>query len=138
MGAYNAPVAEPLEWSRHAIVDLGSMALVYAVSPSAQSSDRVQAEGGDIVITPIIHASVQIEHAGTVVQVDPWSAGDLSGAKPADLVLITDSPGHHLDPAAITRSKPGAPVVLTSAVHPIGPTVPCYRMERRRLRRRDG
>ncbi len=99
-----------------------ALALVYAVSPSAQSSDRVQAEGGDIVITPIIHASVQIEHAGTVVQVDPWSAGDLSGAKPADLVLITDSPGHHLDPAAITRlRKPGAPVVLTSAGHPNWP-----------------
>lgn len=71
------------------------------------------ASGGDIQITPIIHASVQLEHAGTVVHIDPWSAGDLSLAKPADLILITDNPGHHLDVAAIARlRKPGAPVVI--------------------------
>ena len=86
------------------------------VSLSAQSPARIGAEGGDIVFTPIIHASVQVEHAGRVIQVDPWSAGDLSGAKPADLILVTDDPGHHLDPAAIGRlRKTGAPVVLTAA-----------------------
>ena len=84
-------------------------------SPRAQSSHRLDAEGGDIVLTPLIHASVQIEHAGRVIQVDPWSAGDLSQAKPADLILVTDDPGHHLDPVAIRRlRKPGAPVVLTA------------------------
>ena len=88
------------------------------VSLSAQSSDRISADGGDIVITPIIHSSVQVEYAGTVIHVDPWSAGDLSRAKPADLILVTDDPGHHLDPAAIARlRKPGAPVVLTAAAH---------------------
>ncbi len=90
--------------------------LLSVVSLWAQSSSRIAAEGGDIVITPIIHASVQIEHAGVVVQVDPWSVGDLSDAKPADLILITDDPGHHLDPDAIAKlRKPGAPVVLTAA-----------------------
>jgi L-ascorbate metabolism protein UlaG (beta-lactamase superfamily) len=86
------------------------------VSLSAQSPSRIAAEGGDIVITPIMHASVQIEHAGVVVHVDPWSVGDLSAAKPADLILITDDPGHHLDPDAIALlRKPGAPVVLTAS-----------------------
>ena len=90
--------------------------LMSVVSLSAQSSDRIGAEGGDIVFTPIIHASVQVEHAGTVIQVDPWSAGDLSRAKPADLILVTDDPGHHLDPTAIEQlRKPGATVVLTAA-----------------------
>ena len=89
--------------------------LLSCVSLSAQSSDRISAEGGDIVFTPIVHASVQVEHAGTVIQVDPWSAGDLSQAKPADLILVTDDPGHHLDPTAIEQlRKPGAPVVLTA------------------------
>ena len=55
--------------------------LMSVVSLSAQSSDRIAADGGDIVITPIIHSSVQVEHAGKVIQVDPWSAGDLSEAK---------------------------------------------------------
>jgi L-ascorbate metabolism protein UlaG (beta-lactamase superfamily) len=99
-----------------------SFVSLWVVSLVAQSSDRVPAEGGDIIITPIIHASVQIEHAGKVIQVDPWSAGDLSSAKLADLVLVTDSPGHHLDADAITQlRKPGAPVVLTSAGHPDWP-----------------
>ena len=85
------------------------------VSLSAQSSHQVSAEDGDIVFTPIIHASVQVEHAGTVIHVDPWSAGDLSQAKPADLILVTDDPGHHLDLQAIEQlRKPGAPVVLTA------------------------
>ena len=92
--------------------------LMIAASVSAQSSDRIVAEGGDILITPILHSSVQIEHGGTVVHIDPWTAGDLSSAKPADLILVTDDPGHHLDPAAIEQlRKPGAPVVLTATAH---------------------
>lgn len=79
------------------------------------AADRFPAAGGDIEITPLVHASVQLEHAGTVIQVDPWSVGDLSRAKPADLVLITDDVGHHLDVKAIQRlCKPGAPVVIAS------------------------
>ena len=92
--------------------------LMNTVFLSAQSSDRINGEGGDIVFTPIIHASVQIEHAGTVIHVDPWSAGDLSQAKLADLILVTDDPGHHLDLIAIERlRKRGAPVVVTAGGH---------------------
>ena len=92
-----------------------------AVSPApvgAQTEHRLEAEGGDIVFTPIVHSSVQVEHAGRVIQVDPWSAGDLSDALTADLILVTDDPGHHLDLVAIEQlRKAGAPVVLTSAAH---------------------
>ena len=92
------------------------LVLVASWSVSTQSLSRVSARGGDIVITPLLHASVQVEHAGRVIQVDPWSVADLSEAKPADLILVTDDPGHHLDPAAIAHlRKPGAPVVLTYA-----------------------
>jgi L-ascorbate metabolism protein UlaG (beta-lactamase superfamily) len=72
----------------------------------------------DIRITPLIHASVQIEFGSQVIQVDPWSAGDLTRARPADLVLVTDDPGHHLDPGAIRQlRKPGAPVLMPAAAH---------------------
>ena len=92
--------------------------LAGGVALAGQQPNRVPAEGGDIVITPILHASVQVEHAGTVVHVDPWSVGDLSQAKPADLILVTDDPSHHLDPEAIERlRKPGAPVVVTATAH---------------------
>ena len=82
---------------------------------SAAAADRFPAAGGDIEITPIVHASVQLEHAGTVIQIDPWGAGDLSRAKPADLILVTDDIGHHLDVKAIAQlRKPGAPVVIAA------------------------
>jgi L-ascorbate metabolism protein UlaG (beta-lactamase superfamily) len=86
------------------------------VSAFAAAADRVPASGGDIEITPILHASVQIEYAGKVIQIDPWSAGDLTKAKPADLILITDDPVHHLDVKAIERlRKPGAPIVMPAS-----------------------
>jgi len=87
--------------------------VVLLAAPLALVADTFQAKGGAITITPLIHASVQIEHAGTVIQVDPWSVGDLSKAKPADLILVTDDNPHHLDVRAIQRvRKPGAPVVI--------------------------
>ena len=58
--------------------------LFTGVMTAAPAGDRVSATGGDIEITPFFHSSVQIEHAGKVIQVDPWSLGDLSRAKPAD------------------------------------------------------
>jgi L-ascorbate metabolism protein UlaG (beta-lactamase superfamily) len=91
-----------------------SAALVAALA----ADDRVPAAGGEISIRPLAHASVQVEHAGMVVQIDPWSRADLSTARPADLILITDADAgaHHLDPAAIQRvRKPGAPVLIPSA-----------------------
>ena len=80
------------------------------------ASDKVFAAGGDITITPMIHSSLQIEHAGKVIQVDPWSRLDLSRYKKADLILITDDPAHHLDLKAIAAlRKPGAPVIIPEA-----------------------
>ncbi len=95
----------------------GFRALVaVAVSFPALCGDRIPAAGGDIEITPIMHASVQVEHAGTVIQVDPWSKGDFSRAKPADLILITGVENDHFDLDAIQKiRKPGAPVVIPGA-----------------------
>jgi len=90
-----------------------AMLAALAAGTLAMAADKFPANGGDIEITPILHSSVQIEHAGKVIQVDPWSVGDLSRAKPADLILITDDPVHHLDVKAIQQlRKPGAPVVI--------------------------
>jgi L-ascorbate metabolism protein UlaG (beta-lactamase superfamily) len=81
----------------------------------AAAQDRFSATGGDLIVTPFIHSSLQIEHAGTVIQIDPWSEGGLARMKPADLVVITDDVAHHLDGAAIKAlRKPGAPVVIAA------------------------
>jgi L-ascorbate metabolism protein UlaG (beta-lactamase superfamily) len=74
-------------------------------------ADRV----GDVEITTFTHSDIQLEHAGRVIHIDPWSVSDLSKAKPADLILITDDVNHHLDPEAIARvRKPGAPIVIAA------------------------
>ena len=89
--------------------------LAHAQMPSTTS---VPASGGDIVITALGHASVQFEQGGKVIIVDPVTKpADLSRAKPADLILVTDIHPDHFDPAAIAKlRKPGAPVVVPTAL----------------------
>ena len=68
-----------------------NLALSTALLPAAASAQStVAATGGAITITPIQHASVQVEHAGKVIQVDP-AQGDFTKAKAADLILVTVS-----------------------------------------------
>ena len=90
-------------------------AVVHAQLPS---STRVSAAGGEIVITALGHASVQIEQGGKVVIVDPVAAQtNLTLAKPADLILVTDIHPDHYDPDVVAKlRKPGAPVVVPQAV----------------------
>jgi len=82
------------------------------------STTRVPSARGDLVITALGHASVQLEQGGKVIIVDPVAdQADLSLAKPADLILVTDVHPDHFDPAAISKlRKPGAPVVVPPAV----------------------
>ena len=97
-----------------------SLAVLAALTTAAPlpaqipSTTRVPATGVEIVITALGHASVQIEQGGKVIIVDPAAnQADLSKAKPADLILVTDIHPDHLDPAAIAMlRKPGAPVVI--------------------------
>jgi L-ascorbate metabolism protein UlaG (beta-lactamase superfamily) len=103
-----------------------ALACVLALAPAplfAQST--VAANGGTITITPFQHASLQLEFGGKVIQVDP-AQGDLSRAKPGDLVVITDIHGDHLNVADITLvRKAGAPVVMPAAVQQqVGDKVP--------------
>jgi L-ascorbate metabolism protein UlaG (beta-lactamase superfamily) len=78
-------------------------------------SDSIPAAGGDIRITPILHGSVQVEFGDTVIYVDPWSEGDYSGAPRADLILVTDIHGDHLDKAMIDELSQDTTEVVVSA-----------------------
>ena len=69
------------------------------------SADTVPATGGAIELTPMAHAHVQIEFGGKVIHVDPSNLADFAKAKPADLVLVTDIHGDHMDPGAIDRVR---------------------------------
>jgi L-ascorbate metabolism protein UlaG (beta-lactamase superfamily) len=92
-----------------------AVALLVFAPVAALAQTTIPATGGNITITPLQHASVQIEHAGLVIQVDP-AQGDLAAAKSADLVLVTDIHGDHLSPEAIAKvRKAKAPVVMPAA-----------------------
>ena len=94
------------------------LALIVSVGSCRAESDgdmTTFADDAEVEITTFVGAGVQLVSSGTVIHVDPWSRGDYSDAEPADLILITDTPGDHLDPDLIQQlRKPGAPVVLPS------------------------
>jgi L-ascorbate metabolism protein UlaG (beta-lactamase superfamily)/pimeloyl-ACP methyl ester carboxylesterase len=115
-----------------ALACLVAVFTLFAAVASAQTAAHplarqttIEAAGGPIVVSPIMHASVQIEHGGRVIQVDP-AMGDQSTAKPADLVVVTDIHEDHLNPSRIARlRKAGAPVVVPAAVRQqAGDTLP--------------
>jgi L-ascorbate metabolism protein UlaG (beta-lactamase superfamily) len=95
---------------------IATMAGVVAAVCGLAAADRIPGNAGQIEITPIIHASVQIEYAGKVVHVDPWSEGDYSPTKPADLILVTDDNSHHLDVKAIEKLKKAGTTVVIPAI----------------------
>ena len=80
-------------------------------------SDAIPAAGGEILITPVMHGSMQVEFGDIVIHVDPWSKGDYSAAPQADLILVTDIHGDHLDPEAIgSLSREDTELVVSAAV----------------------
>ncbi|MSR21586.1 MAG: MBL fold metallo-hydrolase [Gemmatimonadetes bacterium] len=95
-------------------VALLPLTLALALGAPEPTLAQARSPSAEVRITPFVGAGIQIEYAGTVIHVDPWSRGDYSSAKPADLILITDTSSDHLDPALIaTLRKAGTPVVLS-------------------------
>jgi len=54
---------------------LAATALVMAMA-ARPPADTLAAAGGDITIQPINHATLQLVHAGHVIDVDPVAQGD--------------------------------------------------------------
>lgn len=102
--------------ARRDVLGLAARGLVLlALLPAlvAAQTDTYEANGSEIRITHFAGASVQLEHEGVVVHVDPWSRGDYGAtALPADLILITDTPADHLDPALIGRLRTPETIVV--------------------------
>lgn len=91
---------------------LTTPALLFAIPPP----DHVPATGGDIVIQPISHATLQLVHGNVVIDVDPVAQGSYAGLPAPDLILITHTHGDHFDPATIAKlRKPTTTVVVPAA-----------------------
>ena len=79
------------------------------------AADTVPASGGNIELTPMAHAHVQIEYAGKVIHIDPSNLANYENAKPADIVLVTDVHGDHMDPLSIDRVRKAATIYVAPA-----------------------
>jgi len=92
-------------------------AFAAATTLHAVTADTLQAKGGAITIQPINHAAVQLKYGNTVITVDPTKmGGDYNTVPKADIILITDIHGDHLDPETIAKaSKAGTTVVIPGA-----------------------
>lgn len=97
-----------------------SFACCFVLSCVAHSATQTQTfptAAGDVRITPIYHASTLIEAGGKVIYLDPAKPAKLTGLPKANLILITDIHGDHMDPADIAAlSKAGTEIVAPAAV----------------------
>lgn len=81
------------------------------------AGDRIETSAGTVTMTPVRHGTVMLDVAGKTWIVDPWSQADLSSLPKADVILITDIHGDHMDPEAIKQvRKSGTTIIAPKAV----------------------
>ncbi len=70
---------------------------------------------GTVRITPVQHASLMLEAGGKVIHIDPVSTGNYDGLPAADLILITDIHGDHMDPKIFPKVEKAGTMILAPA-----------------------
>ena len=70
---------------------------------------------GQVEIIPITHGSVVLKWQDKTIYVDPWSQGDYQELPAADLILITDIHGDHMDPEQVAKVKKTDTVIVAPA-----------------------
>jgi len=83
-------------------------------------TDTIKTSAGDLKITFIGHGTLMFACGGTIIHVDPVSReADYRSMPKADLILVTQEHGDHLDPAAIAAIRQeGTTVILTEKCAP--------------------
>jgi L-ascorbate metabolism protein UlaG (beta-lactamase superfamily) len=84
---------------------------------TSRPAQQFQTSAGPVKITPIYHATLLIEAGNKTIYLDPAKPADVTGLPPADLILITDIHGDHMDANLIAAaSKPGTEIMAPPAV----------------------
>ncbi len=96
-------------------VPLGTLA---GAHENKRTTDRIPTAKGDLVVSPLDHASILFAWDGRAIYVDPTSPAVEDDRFPkADIVLVTEAHFDHLDAVALERlRKPGTVVVGPRAV----------------------
>jgi L-ascorbate metabolism protein UlaG (beta-lactamase superfamily) len=94
---------------------VAGLSAVVAVTLGAAQSDRIPATGGEITITPLNHATLQIAQGSHVIDVDPVAQANFGSLPAPTIILVTDIHGDHLDPAAVAKRKGASTTVVAPA-----------------------
>ena len=103
------------------IVSIFACAALLAFAAGAHAHMRpvqtFDTSAGPVKITPVYHASLEIEAGGKIIIIDPAKPANFAGLPQADLILSTDIHGDHLDPDLINaESKAGTEIIAPAAV----------------------
>ena len=94
-----------------------STLFLFLAASAAFAADTLSTSTGEVTMIPAGHGTVALEIQGKTWWIDPWSSANLSAAPKADVILITDIHGDHMDPKAIEQvSKPSTVIVAPAAV----------------------
>jgi L-ascorbate metabolism protein UlaG (beta-lactamase superfamily) len=98
---------------------LAAAAVTSAAGRSSQSAlpkpDMLAANGGDITIQPLNHATLELTWNNHVILVDPTGQANYTGLAAPDIILITDIHGDHLDPATIAKVRKASTKIVAPA-----------------------
>ncbi len=84
----------------------------------ASPADTIETPQGKLEVTPIEHATFVLQWGGKTIFVDPTQGGAaFASYGKADVVLVTDLHGDHLDPATLAAVRaPATTLVVPAAV----------------------
>src|SRR5579872_284438 len=81
---------------------------------AAAQTQTFSTSTGPVKITPLYHASTLIEAGGKVIYLDPAKPAKFAGHPKADLILITDIHGDHMDPDSIKEITADKTVIFAA------------------------
>lgn len=89
------------------------VAVISASFAQRPTPDKIETSKGPISIQPILHGCLVLTWNNKTIYVDPYGGGKaFEGIAPADLILITDIHGDHLNPETLNAIETSKAVIV--------------------------